>query len=242
MKKSFEIIFEDDDLVVVNKAPFVLTIPDRYEPDKLNLLTWLTDHFGKIFVVHRLDKETSGLLVFAKNEQTHHSLSQQFEGRTVKKIYKALVSGVIHADEGVIEKPLAPHPTHPEKIVVTETGKPSMSEFTVVERFKNYSLLDVSIKTGRTHQIRVHLQSIGYPLAVDEMYGKKNAFLLSEVKGSKYKSGKYAVEERPLMSRCSLHAFRLSFRHPSSGELVSFEAGLPKDFSAALQQLRKWGK
>jgi 23S rRNA-/tRNA-specific pseudouridylate synthase len=111
----------------------------------------------------------------------------------------------------------------------------------VVERFKNYTLLEMNIKTGRMHQIRVHLQSESYPLAVDSVYGGEDAFLLSTVKLQRYKRGKES-EERPLMSRCTLHSFRLSLDHPTSKERLSFEAELPKDFNAVIKQLRKWGK
>jgi len=103
-------------------------------------------------------------------------------------------------------------------------------------------LADVLIKTGRTHQIRIHFQSIGYPLAVDALYGRRPAFLLSEIKGKKYKSGKFSDEERPIMERTSLHAARLKLDHPSTGERMEFSAELPKDFAALLNQLRKWGK
>jgi 23S rRNA pseudouridine955/2504/2580 synthase/23S rRNA pseudouridine1911/1915/1917 synthase len=241
MKKQFQIIYEDDDIVVVDKSPFLLTIPDRYAPEKLNLYTWLNDHYGKIYIVHRLDRETSGILVFAKNEEVHKHLSQQFEDRTVRKVYYVLVEGNVHQECGIIDKPLGPHPQHPDKMTVVKKGKPSVTEYRVAEHFKNYTLLEAEIKTGRTHQIRVHFQAIGYPLATDALYGRKAAFYLSDVKQQKYQIGKNK-EERPLMHRTSLHAWKLTFQHPASGETVGFQAPLPKDFGAVVQQLRKWGK
>ena len=241
MKNTYEVIFEDDDLLVVNKPPFLLTIPDRYAPEKPNLFASLNQRFGKVFTVHRLDKETSGILVFAKNEEAHRHLSQQFEGRTVDKIYFTLVEGTVHEEEGVIDKPIGPHPTHPDKMIVTAHGKPSVTHYKVIERFKKYTLVEANIKTGRTHQIRVHFQALGYPLAVDALYGRKGVFKLSDVKLGKYKLGKNQ-EEHPLMSRSSLHAGKLTFAHPVSGEMLVFEAPLPKDFGAVVQQLRKWGK
>jgi len=241
MKQKPEIIFEDDDVVVVNKASEMLTIPDRYAPGKFNLMTWLTGRCNKIFVVHRLDKETSGILVFAKNENAHKLLSQQFEERTVEKFYLALVEGVLHLDEGVIDKPIAPNQHRPERMVIANRGKASLTLYRVVERFRNYTLAEANIKTGRTHQIRVHFQSIGYPLAVDSIYGRKSAFYLSAVKQNKFRMGK-EQEERPLMSRSTLHAARLSFDHPRKGQRMKFEAALPKDFAAVVKQLRKWEK
>jgi RluA family pseudouridine synthase len=241
MKQKPEIIFEDDAVVVVNKASAMLTIPDRYAPGKFNLSGWLSERCGKIFVVHRLDKETSGILVFAKTEEAHKNLSLQFEKRTVEKYYLTLVEGVLHLDEGVIDKPIAPNQHHPEKMVIANRGKASFTHYRVVERFRNYTLAEANIKTGRTHQIRVHFQSIGYPLAVDSIYGRKEAFYLSEVKQNKFRIGK-EQEERPLMSRTTLHAARLSFDHPRTGQRMNFEAALPKDFAAVVKQLRKWGK
>ena len=241
MKNIPKIIFQDDDLVIVNKPPNYLSIPDRYTPSKPNLVRFLNKQFEKVFVVHRLDKETSGIICFALNEKAHRHLSQQFEKRTTEKIYLALVSGNIHLEEGVIDKPIAKHHSISGKMVISSKGKPSVSHFKVIERFNNYSLLEVEIKTGRMHQIRVHLQSESYPLAVDSSYGGEDAFYLSKVKLQRYKSGKNA-EEKPLMTRCTLHSFRLSIDHPKSMERISFEAELPKDFNAVIKQLRKWGK
>ncbi len=241
MKNNIDIIFEDEDILLVNKAPFLLTIPDRFAPEKPNLYHILQHHFGEIFVVHRLDKETSGILIFAKNEAAHKELSRQFQERTTEKIYFALVEGQLHQEEGVIEKAIAPHPSHPDRMVVAKKGKASITHFKVIEHFKNFTLVEANIKTGRTHQIRVHFQSIGYPLAVDVLYGRREAFLLSDVKLKKFRLGK-EEEERPMMTRSSLHALKLKFQHPRTGHETTFEAPLPKDFAAVLNQLRKWGK
>lgn len=242
MKHQIEIVYEDDDLVVVNKPANLLTIPDRFSPDKPNLYHLLGDQFGRIFTVHRLDRETSGILLFTKTEDAHKEMSRQFQERTVDKIYFALVEGVMHQPEGIIDKPLGPHPTHPEKMAVVHGGKPSRTTYKVIETFKNFSLIACGIETGRTHQIRVHLQSIGYPLAVDALYGRQKAFFLSKIKLRKFKLSKEQEEELPIMSRTTLHAGKLVFDHPSSGERMTIEAGLPKDFAAVVSQLRKWGK
>ncbi len=241
MKLAYDIIFEDAAIVVVNKAPIVLTIPDRFAPEKPNLYHLLGERFGQIFVVHRLDKETSGILVFAKTEQAHKNLSEQFYERSVNKRYYALVEGLVHQQEGLIDKPIAPDPVHPDRMIVARRGKASVTRYKALEYFKNYSLLEADIETGRTHQIRVHFKSIGYPLAVDALYGRRDAFYLSQIKHGAYKLGK-GQEERPLMQRSSLHAERLTFAHPGTGEQISFEVPLPKDFQAVLTQLRKWGK
>jgi len=241
MKQQIEIVYEDDDLVVVNKPANLLTIPDRFSHDKPNLYHMLGNEFGKIFTVHRLDRETSGILVFTKTEEAHKELSKQFMDRTVEKIYFALVEGVMHQQEGLIDKPLGPHPTHPEKMAVVHGGKPSRTNYKVTETFKHYTFIECSIETGRTHQIRVHLHAIGYPLAVDALYGRQSTFLLSKVKLRKYKMSKYEEEERPLMSRTTLHAGKLVFNHPTSGERITIQADLPKDFAAVVSQLRKWG-
>ena len=241
MKKPFEIIHEDDAFVIVGKAPFTLTIPDRYAPEKYNLYHQLKKKYGDIYIVHRLDKETSGILIFARTEEAHKNLSRQFQQRTVEKIYLTIVAGVMHEMEGTIDKPLAPHQHLQDRMVVTKKGKPSVTNFKVIELFKNFSLVEAEIKTGRTHQIRVHFNSMGYPLAVDAIYGKKETLYLSEIKLRKFRLGKNQ-EERPLMARSSLHAFRLTFDHPVTEEKMVFESSLPKDFKAVVQQLRKWGK
>ena len=237
---NFTLLYEDEHILVVNKPPGLLTIPDR-TGGKESLLGLLERRFGKVFVVHRLDRETSGVLCFARSVEAHRNLSMQFERHTSDKFYLALVDGVLHHEEGEIDKPVGEHPTIPGKMTVTHSGKPSLTFYRVAERFRRFTLAEVLIKTGRTHQIRVHFQSIGYPLAVDALYGRRPALYLSEIKGKAYKSGKYSEEERPLMDRTSLHAARLRIDHPVTGERMEFKADLPKDFAAVLNQLRKWG-
>ena len=236
---NYDILHEDEQILVVNKPAGLLTIPDR-TGSKESLLGLLEQKFGKVFVVHRLDRETSGVLCFARNESAHRNLSMQFEHHTTDKYYIALLDGVLHHDEGEIDKPIGEHPTISGKMAVSNSGKPSLTFYRVAERFKRYTLVEVLIKTGRTHQIRVHFQSIGYPLAVDAIYGARAAFYLSEIKGKGYKSGKYSEDERPLMERTSLHAARLRIDHPVTGERLEFKADPPKDFAALLNQLRKW--
>ena len=241
MKNRPSIIFEDDDIIVLNKPAHYLTIPDRFVAERPNLTTFLKDRLEDVFIVHRLDKETSGVILFAKNAAAHRNLSMQFEARTVDKIYLALVEGTIHKEEGEINQPIANNMRDKGRMIIASRGKPSLTLYQVVERFKNYTLVEANIKTGRTHQVRVHFERIGYPLAVDSLYGRKDAFLLSEVKMKKYRRGKDVIEEKPLMSRTTLHAAKVTFNHPTTNESITFKAELPKDFRAVLNQLRKWG-
>lgn len=238
---KLDIIFEDDQILIVNKPANLLTIPDRFDAEKPSLYADLTHKFGKIFTVHRLDRETSGILVFAKTEEAHRNLSMQFENHETRKVYIALLDGVTHQDEGQIDRPITEHPTQLGKMMVSKKGKESLTLFTVIERFKHFTLVEADIRTGRTHQIRVHFQSLGYPLAVDAMYGRRAALYGHDFK-KKFKVGKFTEEEQPMMKRTTLHAFKLTFKHPLSNETVSFEAEMPKDFRALLNQLRKWGK
>ncbi|MBK7937803.1 MAG: RluA family pseudouridine synthase [Lewinellaceae bacterium] len=236
---NFDILYADEQILMVSKPAGLLTIPDR-SGNKDSLLGLLEQKFGKVYVVHRLDRETSGILCFARTESAHRHLSMQFEHHTTDKYYLALVDGVLHHEEGEVDKPIGEHPTVAGKMTISNSGKPSLTFYRVAERFNRYTLVEVLIKTGRTHQIRVHFQSIGYPLAVDALYGRRAAFYLSEIKGKTYKSGKYSEEERPLMERTSLHAARLRIDHPLTGERLEFKTDPPKDFAAVLSQLRKW--
>ena len=240
MSAQYTLIYEDEHILIVNKPAGLLTIPDRINPDKPNLVGALQRKFGKVMVVHRLDRETSGILCFARDEASHRHLSIQFEKHTVDKFYMALLDGVLHHEEGEVNKPIGEHPTIPGKMAIINSGKPSLTFYRAVERFNRFTLAEVLIKTGRTHQIRIHMQSVGYPLAIDAVYGKRSAIMLSEIKGKKYHSGKFSEEERPIMSRSALHSFRLRIDHPHTGERVEFTTELPKDFAALLSQLRKW--
>ncbi|MEQ1745989.1 MAG: RluA family pseudouridine synthase [Saprospiraceae bacterium] len=235
---NYELLFEDEHFLVVHKPAGLLTIPDRFG-NKDSLQNALERVFGKVFVVHRLDRETSGVLCFARTEAAHRHLCLQFEHHTADKYYLVLVDGSVHQEEGEIDKPIGPHPTIPNKMTITGRGKPSLTFYRVLERFRNFTLVEALLKTGRTHQVRVHFQSIGYTLAVDALYGRRPAFFLSEIKGKAYRSGKFSEEERPLMERTSLHAYRLRIEHPATGERMEFKAELPKDFQAVLRQLRK---
>lgn len=241
MKEKPELIYQDADILVVNKPPNLLAIPDRYSPELPSLLDYLRTKFGEVFKVHRLDRPTSGIMIFARNEAAHRQLSLQFETRKVVKIYLALVEGILHPEEGSIDKPIAPHPTVAEKMIVHPKGKPSLTTYKTVEHFKNFTLVEAQLHTGRTHQIRVHFESIGFPMAVDEIYGRRKEIYFTDIKKNRVHLAKFE-EPRPLMSRTSLHALRLTFEHPVKEQPLTFEAPLPKDFRALLYQLRQWGK
>jgi len=241
LKQKVQILHEDNDLIIVNKPADYLSIPDRHDETKPNILSFLNHKYGKVFTVHRLDKATSGIMCFAKNELAHKHLSKQFQERTVEKIYYALVDGILSATEGEINQGIAPHPARPGKMMVSNKGKKSLTYYKLIEQFQSFALVEANIKTGRTHQIRVHFEAIGYPLAVDKLYGNRTEFRLSEIKLKKYRLGK-DQEERPLMTRTTLHAFRLELDQPTTQKRLIFEAPLPKDFSAVLKQLRKWHK
>ena len=232
------LLHEDDAILVVNKPAGALTVPDRHDPTKPNVVGFLRGRYDNVLIVHRLDRDTSGVLVFARTPEAHRDLSLQFQHRTVSKFYRALVAGQVAQREGLIDKPIATHPHIGGKMLVARKGKASQTRYTVLERFRNFTWLDVELLTGRTHQIRVHLASQGYPLAVDPLYGKRERLALSDVKPG-YRHP-YPAEERALLGRLSLHAVTLSFHHPVGRERLTFEAPLPKDLRALLQQLRKW--
>ena len=226
------IIYEDSYLVVVNKPQGMVVHPsdNAYSGTLVNALLYHTKDLSGIGgvlrpgIVHRLDKDTSGLIVVAKNDLAHHSLSKQFKERSIVKRYITLVHGVIPRDEGVIKTKFGRHPMNRKKMTVLDeydddlAGKEAVSHYRVIERFKNYSLVDVTLKTGRTHQIRVHMQHLGFPIVGEPTYGKrKDEF---EVKGQ------------------LLHSAVLGFNHPRSGKYLEFEAPMPVAMQEIVKKLR----
>lgn len=233
---SDHIIFQNEDFVAINKPPGLLTIPDR-EGKEASLKSLLKEKFGEIFTVHRLDRDTSGLVVFALNERMHKHLSLQFEGRETEKIYNGLVLGKPVQAAGTINEPIAEHPTRKGMMTVWRKGKESVTEYKAVDSYRLFSWMEFRILTGRTHQIRVHMKHTGHPIACDALYGDGKPVLLSQLK-TKFRLSQAEEEERPLLNRLALHSSRLSF-NGVNGEYVTLEAPLPKDLKATLNQLQK---
>jgi 23S rRNA pseudouridine955/2504/2580 synthase/23S rRNA pseudouridine1911/1915/1917 synthase len=251
-KLKLEILWENDDAIALAKPAGLATIPGRDEPG--SVLHTLGAQIGlpasgtaepRLRVVHRLDKETSGVLLFAKNIAAQRHLSEQFRNNTVSKEYLALVTGRPPQKEGEIDAPLARHPNSPKHMgIAAHGGRPARTLWKVEETFREYTLIRCFPKTGKTHQIRVHLFSIGLPLAIDPLYhaappGKPAGIYLSRFKRDY--SPTFGEPERPLIDRLTLHAEKLSFLD-REGKPVTITCALPKDFRAVLNQLRRWGR
>ena len=231
----FEIIFEDDHFVAISKPSGLLSIPDR-EGKEISLKNILQQKRGEIFIVHRLDRLTSGVIVFAKDAESHRKLCQLFEERQTEKIYFGLVHGSVLPISGKIEAPIMAHPSGNGKMIIDAKGKPSLTEYEVVQTFKLFSWVKFSIHTGRTHQVRVHAQHIGHSIVCDELYGSAQPLYLSTLKRNYHLSKKDDLE-RPILARLALHAASLRFFLNETEYF--FESPLPKDLKAVLQQLRK---
>ena len=231
------VLFEDSDLLVLNKPPGMVVHPGagNYEHTLVNaLLHHCAGQLSGIAgyarpgIVHRLDKDTSGCLIIAKNDTAHLGLSDQFRNRTIEKIYHAILCGEIPKTAGEIQAAIARHPSHRRSMTVAEPGKgrEARTSFRVLERLHCSTLVQVVLHTGRTHQIRVHFQHLGFPLVGDKMYaGKQNARLRTQTNYS--------------AARQMLHAYSLSFKHPRTGKTVSAMAPWPEDFQSAVVALRK---
>jgi 23S rRNA pseudouridine1911/1915/1917 synthase len=232
---QIEIVYEDDTLVVVNK-PAGLVVHPAAGIHSGTLANALAHHFQQLpnassvrpGIVHRLDRETSGLLVVAKTEAALENLSDQFRARSVYKSYVALVHGRVNSDAGRIEQPLARDPSNRTRMAVVRGGRSALSLYRVNRRFNRFTLLDIELKTGRTHQIRVHLAWLKHPVVGDETYGLgrdntvQNAKLRSQIRN---------------LGRHFLHAEKLAFAHPVTGERVQFESPLPADLSELLAEI-----
>lgn len=231
-----EVIFENDSFIAINKPAGLLSIPDRMQSEP-SLKDMLLEKYGNIFTVHRLDKDTSGIILFAKTEAAHKYLSQLFEERKIEKYYQGLVIGSPAQKKGTMDAPISEHPTHKGLMVVHRKGKPSITDYEVLEDLKHFSLVQFQLHTGRTHQIRVHCKNMGHPLACDELYGDGKPILLSSLK-KKFKLSRHDEEERPMLNRLALHSYRLKFTD-TDAKTIDLVAELPKDIRALLQQLRK---
>ncbi len=225
-----DILYEDEDVVVVNKQQGMVVhpAPGNYNGTLVNALLFHCTDLSSINgvvrpgIVHRIDKDTSGVLVVAKNDESHNKLSEQLKDHSMKREYYALVEGRIKNDKGTIDKPLARNKKDRLKIGIVEGGKRAVTHYEVIERYNGYTLIKCILETGRTHQIRVHMASIGFPLVGDPLYGfKKQKFKL---KGQ------------------MLHAKTLGFIHPSKNEYIEFTTELPEYFQVILDKLRNESK
>ena len=232
------ILYEDGDFLVVNKHPGLVVHPAAGNEEHTLVNALLHHCQGQLSgiggvarpgIVHRIDKETSGCLVVAKNDATHAALAEQFAERKVEKTYQAIICGEISRDHGDIRVAIARHPNHRKRMAVTDgSGREAWTSYQVKERFRAATWVEAYLHTGRTHQIRVHFQHLGYPLAGDQTYGARQNKRLEEVTG-------YTAP------RVLLHAHSLTFTHPRFREAVTFEAPLPEDFREALRRLRPSG-
>ncbi len=249
------ILHEDDWLVVVDKRAGMIVHPAKGHWEG-TLASALAHHFGPLSgrggptrpgIVHRLDRDTSGAIVVAKNDQTHDALAAQFKARQVEKEYLAIVAGVPNLDRDVVDEPIGDHPTHREKKAIRRedaSARPAVTEYEVVERFKGYALVRARPKTGRTHQIRLHLAHIGCPVLCDRLYGGRARITEMELIprdriGQDDPLSRQAAGEA-LLQRQALHAHRLAFSHPASGARMQFEAPPPADIDRTLAALRRW--
>ncbi len=239
MRKSFfQKIFEDEDIVVINKSAGVYTIPERRDRAAPNLLELLSREYGKIYVVHRLDKDTSGVVIFAKNPKAHKFLNERFFDRSAKRIYKAVILGKLSEDYLEIDIPLIENYGRKFITIPSARGKESLTIVKTVEKFRRTSLVECDLATGRRHQIRAHLAAVGNSLLVDPIYGDRDAFYLSSIK-RRYNKGKNE-EEKPIISRLTMHAEKLKIKTPKDGLEKEFKADYPRDFAALLSVLRKY--
>ena len=236
IKIAPEVIFENEHFIAINKPAGMLSIPDRIQSEP-SLKDFLIQKYGSIFTIHRLDKETSGIILFAKDEETHKYFSKQFEERSVEKFYMGLVHGSLPNKTGTVDAPIMEHPIFKGQMVVNKNGKPSITDYEVIEDLSKYSLVKFQLHTGRTHQIRVHAKNMGHPLVCDPLYGDGKPVLLSSIK-KKFKLSKHDDGERPLLNRVGLHSYQLKFKD-AEGKEFDLTAELPKDIRALLQQLKK---
>ncbi len=233
------VLYEDSSIIVIDKPPGMVVHPAYGNPSGtlMNALLYHCKDLGGINgvlrpgMVHRLDKDTSGVMVVAKEDDAYHQLIKQFKNRTVEKVYMAIACGRFAEDEGLIDSAIGRHPSQRKRMSVrTRKGRPAITRWRVIERLNGYTLLEIFPQTGRTHQIRVHLSSMGHPLLGDPVYGRK---------------GKPGSIHDPVLRECikrmdrqALHACRLGFNHPRTGERIQFVSPMPQDIREVLEGLR----
>jgi 23S rRNA pseudouridine1911/1915/1917 synthase len=229
-----EIIREEAEWLAVNKPAGWLSVPDRFDPQLPHLFGWLKKRYPEVLIVHRLDKDTSGVMLFARTGQAHHLLCQQFASRSVHKVYLGIVEGRVDFQEKTLDMPISPDLHVAGKMRIDKSGRQAITHLHLMEQFTRHAYLQIIPATGRTHQIRLHLQYVGYPLVADPLYGNGQALMASAL----YRHFRHKADEKPLLTRTALHAAVIEFTDPK-GEKQHVEAPLPKDMKAALYQLRK---
>lgn len=227
-KMDLDIVYEDDDVILINKPKGMVVHPaPGHTKDTLvnGLLYHCKDHLSGINgvarpgIVHRIDRDTTGILIVCKNDLSHNCIAAQLKEHSITRRYRALVHGNLKDDKGTVEGPIGRHPVDRKKMAINErNGKPAVTHYTVLERFGNYTYIECELETGRTHQIRVHMSSIGHPLVGDEVYGPAKC-------------------PWKLQGQC-LHAMVLGFVHPRTGEYMEFSADLPEYFNGLLKKLQ----
>lgn len=235
---DYSVIYSDNDFIVLNKRSGILIAADRYNPDAPRLDLMAEKEFGKLYAVHRIDKDTSGLIIYAKNLEAQKGISMQFEQRKVQKTYHALVYGHPLWEDLHVDLALEPDGDARHRTVVNKKfGKPSVTDFHLIGVCGPYSWIEAKPKTGRTHQIRVHLAANNLSIVCDPLYsGNQKPVRLSEVK-RKWNGDE--DEERPLLSRLALHAYKIQFEHPATHEQVTFTAPYARDMEAVRKQFAK---
>ncbi len=228
------VLWTDETMVVANKPAGLLVIRGGFASEPY-LAQILEAAFGRLWVVHRLDRETSGVVVLARTAAAHRELNIQFQERDIVKVYHALVVGVPPWDELQVDLPLRRNGDRRHRTVVDERGKPSLTQLKALERLGGYALLEALPRTGRTHQIRAHLSALGYPIVGDELYGGgtglSRAALCKDVEDTE-------GPKQVLIARSALHALRITVAHPTSGAVLQFSAPYPEDLSGTLRALR----
>lgn len=247
-----DVLYEDDAIVVINKPAGMITHPGKGNY-RGTLAGALQHHFDRLSdvagslrpgIVHRLDRDTSGVLVVAKDNQVHHRLSAQFARRDVKKEYRAIVKGVVDRDGDVIETHVRVHPKRRERMLVCPAGgnaRHARTKYEVLERFPKHTWMRLLPETGRTHQLRLHMEHIRHSIVADRLYGGGCDLRLAEVRRARGEDPEPGDDGRILISRQALHAFRLEFDHPQTLRRMTFEAPLPEDIARTLEALRGGG-
>lgn len=237
-----DILYEDDDLIVLNK-PAGMVVHPAFANYSGTLVNALLHHCGELSavggrqrpgIVHRLDKDTSGVMVVAKNDHAHHCLSQQFRKKTSQRVYVAICWGRFKKRSGRVETYIARSPKDRKRMSVQQTGKLAATNYEAVETFRLHSLVRLRLETGRTHQIRVHMSYLGHPVFGDREYGGRNRQLGS----LSTREREFAAQLLEMMPRQALHAKMLGFTHPTSGQFMQFDTPLPEDMQLLLQRLR----